>query len=229
MPMFFGLRYAERESMRVIAMIAACFLLAQAVLRGQGAPAKGAAEAVVLLKSTVKIPPNDLRRVRLPRVKAGAILTVQFQVAPGGAAGQMGDGQAGAGGAPETGEDHALEVEILRRELGSWGKIQLLPMQPALIATRGELQFRIPDEREYLVAMRLGGEAKRPVEAAFHIELRGAEGTLVPTVQTLSKEKRTAVTVFSLGFLWTALMVCGVPIIRAFRSRRTPPSPPWYA
>ncbi|MCC6263283.1 MAG: hypothetical protein IT169_06880 [Bryobacterales bacterium] len=219
-PAPFGMRYAERESMRVLAAIAVYFLLACPALHGQDAPAKGASETVVVLKSTVTIPANDLRRVRLPRVRAGAILTVQFQVEPGPAA---------AGEAPGVPRTDALEVEILRREMGNWRRSHLRPVQPSLVATQGELRFRIEDEREYLVVVRQAGDAKSPVQAAFQIELRGPAGTLVPSVRTLSKEKRTAVTVFSLGFLWTALMVCGVPIIRAFRSRRTPPLPPWYA
>lgn len=223
--------------MRVLAAIAVCFLLSLPPLLGQDAVAKtaqGETETVVVLRATVEVPPNDLRRIRLPRARMGASVLVALDAGAGDSTSLHGsepEGPAagGAGGAPDGSAANPFEVEILRREVTWWGKVRFRQMQAAVIATKGDLDFQIPDDSEYQVALRQVGDSKRPARIALQVELRGAGETLAPKVRTLSRERRIAVAVFSLGFLWTTLVICGVPLIRAFRSRRTPPSPPWYA
>ncbi len=242
-----GLRYSGRESMRVSAAIAVCLLLVVPVLRGQSALeelSKERAGTLVLVDETVDVPPDDFRRVRLPRVRAGAVLWVKFRTAPEAAQASRSsgadvpaakDGTGGQAASDRTGRENSdgesggIQVEILRRNDAKPGKVSYRQMQPALIGEQGELQFQIPDEGEYVVAVRQAGAPRDTAHVSLHVEVRGRGGVLAPKAQTLSRERRIAVAVFSLGFLWTALMVCGVPIIRAFRSRRTPPSPPWYA
>lgn len=223
--------------MRVLAAIAVCFLLALPALVGQDTiekPAQGETETVVVLRATVEVPPNDLRRIRLPRAQKGASVLVTLRAETGDSTARDGSGAngpaAGGTGGPRDGSAaNPFEVEILRREATWWGKVGFRQMQTALIATEGNLDFQIPDDSEYQVALRQVGDAKRPARIALQVELRGTGEALAPKVRTLSRERRIAVAVFSLGFLWTTLVICGVPLIRAFRSRRTPPSPPWYA
>ena len=233
-----GVRYSGRESMRVVAAIAACLLFASLALRGQSALEELSRErtgTLFLVDETVDVPPDDFRRLRLPRVRAGAVLWVKFRTVPEAAqASRSSDADvptASAGGDREAGENGigGFQVEILRRNDAKLGKVSYRQMRPALIAEQGELQIQIPDEGEYVVTVRQAGTSLNSAHASLQVEVRGAGGALAPKAQTLSRERRIAVAVFSLGFLWTTLMVCGVPIIRAFRSRRTPPSPPWYA
>ena len=80
-----GVRYSGRESMRVVAAIAACLLFASLALRGQSALEELSRErtgTLFLVDETVDVPPDDFRRLRLPRVRAGAVLWVKFRTVP---------------------------------------------------------------------------------------------------------------------------------------------------
>ncbi len=233
--------------MRVLAAIAVCLLLVAPALRGYSsldALSKARTGTLFLVNQTVDVPPDDFRRVRLPRVRAGAVLWVKFRTLP--AAGQASPNSGPAGSAALDGrgeptanadpgresgdsESNGFHVEILRRDDAKLGKVSYRQVQPALIAEQGELQFQIPDEGEYVVTVRQAGPPRDTADISLQVEVRGDGGAIVPQAQTLSREKRIAVAVFSLGFLWTTLVICGVPLIRAFLSRRRPPSPPWYA
>lgn len=233
--------------MRVLAAIAVCLLLVAPALRGYSSLeelSKARTGMLFLVNETVDVPPDDFRRVRLPRVRAGAALWVKFRTVPGPAQASRKSGRGGpadsdgrgsptgsdrTGGEDGDGESSGFQVEILRRNGEKLGKVSYRQMQPALIAEQGELQFQIPDEGEYVVSVQQAGHRRDTAYVSLQVEVRGAGGVLVPQAQTLSRERRIAVAVFSLGFLWTTLMVCGVPLIRAFRSQRRPPSPPWYA
>ncbi|MDZ7637047.1 MAG: hypothetical protein U5J83_02135 [Bryobacterales bacterium] len=191
-----------------IGMSAASSLLAQIGSPEQERPV----QATTVLNATVDIPPNDLRRVRLPRLSEGAIVLVEFRPA-----------------AAADGPRVPVEIEILRRDELGKGKVGYRSMRPSLLAMQGELNYRVPEDGDYVVALRQAGRASRPARVTLHVQLRQPAAPPPPPVKTLSREKRIAVTVFSLGFLWTTLAICGVPLIRAFRSRRRRPSPPWFA
>jgi hypothetical protein len=208
--------------MRVFAAIVFCFLLAIPRLNGQDAPATPDPqdlEKVTVLSATVEIPPNDLRRVRLPRLRAGDSVMVEFHTVPA----------TPTGASPARDADGPFEVEILRREESRRGKVSYRQLHPVLLATQGDLHYRIPDDGDYVVALRRAGNATRPAQIALRVQVGQATEAALPKVKTLSRERRIAVAVFSLGFLWTTLMICGVPLIRAFRSRRRQTLPSWYA
>lgn len=204
--------------MPALAFIVVCFWLAPftgsraAVVMESSAPE---ARTIDVIQTTAEIPQGDLRRVRLPWMRAGDSLIVQFRV----------EGQPEG---PESGEQarpDPIHVEILRRERSWFGRVDYRQLRSALAAGQGEFEWRVPEDGDYVVALRKAASAGLPSRVTLGVKMRRHAGL---TVTRISTAGRLAVLSFSLGFLLTVFSSCGVPIIRAFRARKRPPSPPWF-
>jgi hypothetical protein len=165
-------------------------------------------EIVSVLNTVVTVPSADLRRLSLPRLTAGSHLQVEFRAF-----------------SPEL----PVEMELLRRERGGEGKAVFRHYGRVPLSAGGDFRYAIPESGDYVLALRQVERTGRSARVQLQVRIRVPSQPAAPTVYTLSREKRIAVAIFSAGFLWTTLLVCGMPIIRAFRSRRRPSSPPWYA
>jgi hypothetical protein len=196
--------------MRWPALLISLLLTVAWPLAAQDAPVTqpGQPRVVSVLNTVVSIPSGDLRRVSLPRLAAGASLQVEFRMF-----------------SPEL----PVEMELLRRERGGEGKAVFRHYGRVPLTASGDFRYAIPESGDYVLALRQVERTGRSARVQLQVRIRSASQPVAPMVHTLSREKRIAVAIFSLGFLWTTLLVCGMPIIRAFRSRRRPSSPPWYA
>lgn len=185
--------------------IAAQSLTGQPAVRAQ---APRHTETLSVINTVVSIPTGDLRRVSLPRLRAGASLQVEFH---------------------SLSPALPVEMELLRREGGEEGKTVFRHYGRISLTARGDFRYPIAESGDYLLALRQTERSGRTARVQLRVHVRTRAQSKAPAVYTLSHEKRIAVTIFSVGFLWTTLLVCGVPIVRAFRSRKRPSSPPWYA
>jgi hypothetical protein len=179
-------------------------------LAAQNAAAPDARQSEIesVLNAVVSVPSADLRRLSLPRLTAGSHLQVEFRAF-----------------SPEL----PVEMELLRRERGGEGRAVFRHYGRVPLTASGDFRFAIPESGDYVLALRQVERTGRAARVQLHVRVGEARRAAAATVHTLSREKRIAVAIFSVGFLWTTLLVCGMPIIRAFRSRRRPSSPPWYA
>ncbi|MCW5963149.1 MAG: hypothetical protein KIT83_03845 [Bryobacterales bacterium] len=173
-----------------------------------------------VLERTVNLPSGDPRRITLPRVNAGT--RIEVMVTPADAA--------------ETTDLHNVQVEILRddahvtetkrRPSRSAASLQSVLLSTGPWAT--PIRYQAPWDGHYLVVLRQSNASRAAIP--LHVQARLQAGRMnSPEVYTLPPETRTAVAVFSAGLLWTTLLLCGAPIIRAFRSRRNFEEPPWFA
>lgn len=204
-----ALRYAERGRMRWPVILALLHLIAIAPLGAQPAPAAspGATEAPSVLTTLVTIPSGDLRRVSLPRMGSGASLEVSYHAL-----------------SPEA----PVELELLRRERGGEGKPVFRHHGRIPVTADGRFQYSVPEAGDFLLVLRQTERTGKTARVHLQVRIQGASTTVATEVRTLPRETRIAVAIFSVGFLWTTLLVCGVPVIRAFRSRKTPSSHLWY-
>lgn len=171
---------------------------------------------VTLFDQRVQLPSRDPRRVTLPAVHPGTVILVEALPS-----------QDEAGLPPG-----ALQIEILRRETAADS-----PAASALESVYlfhgspdGPLRYRVTRAGQYLVAVRQAGTGAADAAIRLRVRMERAPSRPPrPAPRTLPEDTRIAVGVFSAGLLWTTLLLCGVPIIRAFRSRRRSGGPPWSA
>jgi hypothetical protein len=165
----------------------------------------------------VYLPPGDPRRVTLPDLQSGTVIIVE--VLP----------QVADAGAPV----HSVGVEILRRTRQTNQTAGVSLYESAHLAKgRHEepIRFPVKVDGNYLVAVRCDEDAESGASVRLRVQVdRQNSRAAKATVYTLPDDTRVAVAVFSAGLLWTTLLLCGVPIIRAFRSRRRNATPPWFS
>lgn len=162
---------------------------------------------ITVLHSRVLIPPRELRRVSLAELPKGAELFVEYRAEVPG---------------------RQIQLEVLRRDGVGEGNRAYRNLRRLPLDSQGTLRYSVESEGDYMVALRQAEGAKSPLHVELRVELSQGAVAPRPQIQTLSHEKRLAVAVFSLGFLWTTVVLCGVPILRAFRSRRKREVHPWY-
>ena len=165
------------------------------------------ADRITVLHSRVLIPPRELRRVNLAHLPKGAELLVEY-------------------GAEVPGR--RIQLELLRRNGAGEGNDAYRNIRRLPLDSEGTLRYSVESEGDYIVALRQAEGARAPLHVQLRVELSKRSPATRPSIQTLSHEKRLAVAIFSLGFLWTTVVLCGVPILRAFRSRRKREVHPWY-
>jgi hypothetical protein len=162
---------------------------------------------ITVLHSRVLIPPRELRRVSLAELPKGAELFVEYRAEVPG---------------------RQIQLEVLRRDGVGEGNRAFRNLRRLPLDSQGTLRYSVESEGDYIVALRQAEGAKSPLHVELRVELSQGAVAPRPQIQTLSHEKRLAVAIFSLGFLWTTVVLCGVPILRAFRSRRKREVHPWY-
>lgn len=192
-------------------------LTEQPLRRAQG---NAQAKPHFALERAVDLPSGDPRRITLPLMKAGAWLEVHVEPAAGTKSSML----------------RHVQVEILRDDSalldGRRKRTQsLADLQSVALSTgpwEQPVRYRAPWDGRYVVVLRQTNPSRETIPLEVRTNLYRQQ-TAKPSVYTLPAGTRTAVAVFSGGLLWTVLLLCGTPIIRAFRSRRTTPEPPWYA
>lgn len=159
-----------------------------------------------VIQRVISLPPQDVRRVTLSNLAAGSVIHVRFD---------------------SLTPTRPAQVELLLREQNGSGTAyrSLRLVGPT---ERGQLRFPVPEAGTYLITVRQPANAKRPINLGLEITLELPSPAATPAPRTLPTGTRIAVAVFSFGFLWTTLLLCGAPIIRAFRRRRTPQPQIWY-
>ncbi len=195
-------------------------LLLPLLASAQPIPAPGDAPAAIHYAEThqVDLPSGDPRRLRLPLLRAGTVLELSVR----------------AGTETDADSLEWVQMELLRDDqlpqTGDSGRPRRGVLQPVLrIAGTGKtpVRFRVPWDGNYLVVLRQSHPKGQPVALEVDVRLRRTPET--PTEPfVLSSSTRRAVAIFSGGLLWTTLWLCGVPIIRAFRSRSRRAAPPWF-
>ncbi len=180
----------------------------------------GAGTVLFATRHQVALPAGDPRRLRLPLVKAGTLVELDVQPAVGTDATRL----------------HSVELELLRDDRTPESQhsargMRSTALQPVLRSTgpwQSPLQYRAPWDGQYLVVLRQTNGQRRTINLVVSAKLyRASNSPSEPYM--LNTATRVAVAVFSGGLLWTTLLLCGLPIIRAFRLRRRLPEPPWYA
>lgn len=173
-----------------------------------------------VLEREVSLPSGDPRRITLPRMNAGT--RIEVMVTPAGAS--------------ETNDLRDVQVEILRddapvSETKRRDGRSAVGFQSVLLSTgpwATPIRYEAPWDGHYLVVLRQSNPNGKSMGLHVITHLRTGPAKS-PEVYTLPPGTRTAVAVFSAGLLWTTLLLCGAPILRAFRSRRNFEEPPWFA
>lgn len=180
--------------------------------------------SAVWIERAVQLPSGDPRRISLPHLEADTEIQVRVEAIPG---------------QQQPLPEH-LRVEILRydpaapeRPSQSEGDgLRLIPLAKNPLPE--PFHFQVPRDGHYMVVLHQRNAQRATADLLVQVRLRRPERSVqsrreAPAPYTLPPSARIAVAVFSAGLLWTTLLLCGAPIVRAFRSRRTPEEPPWFA
>ncbi len=164
----------------------------------------------------VELPPGDPRRVTVPEVGVGSLIVVDLLPAA------------------DTPNPSDIRLEILRRtadenQRPGRSAFESVYLQQGLAPD--PVRFPVKTSGRYIVAVRQGenGVPGAAIRFRVQVERPTSASPAKPQPRTLPEDTRIAVGVFSAGLLWTTLLLCGVPIIRAFRSRRRRLEHPWSA
>ena len=180
-----------------------------------------------LFERTLDLPSGDLRRITLPRVKAGTMIVLEAETEQSGPSMDLRNLRIEILHDPSALADSALAAEAdgrgKRRSQMRSMAVYAGPWDPAL-------RFRTPQDGRYVVVLRQQNAEGTPLPLSLRVRLLPSPVTAKVTEPiTLPQNTRSAVAIFSAGLLWTTLLLFGTPVIRAFRSRRRQEGPPWFA
>lgn len=172
----------------------------------------------------MRIPAGDLRRLTLPRLRSGTLVNIEIQAAD----------------STQSVDMHSLQLEILQGSAGlpaddrPGGIPSLSRAWDSVLLYAGPwdkpIRYRAVRDGVCVIVLRQRDRQGSTLALKIRVHLQGGAAASQPEAPyELSRETRTAVAVFSAGLLWTTLLLCGAPIMRAFRDRRRRPEPPWYA
>jgi|GEM_PF-2545989 len=193
----------------------------------------------------VTLPPGDPRRVSLPWLENGTLIQIQLDVPEESGSGTKQTIQVEVlrpqrAEAPNEKAARGTPMEsVLRTEWrGPVADTPRTTTSPATSGARDETQARRRDviryravrEGRYVVVLRENSKARQDAKVRLRVTI---DRPIVPRLtiappKTLPDDTRFAVAVFSFGLLWTTLLLCGWPIIRAFRSEKRHSEQFWY-
>lgn len=192
--------------------------LLQALLATAQPAPDGQPDVLFAEKHRLELPTGDPRRLRLPLLKAGTLLELSVR--------SVADAS--------TTSLEWVEVELLRDDRlprdhrgGRSGPRTLQSVLRSGGPWDSPIEFRAPWDGNYVVVLRQSHPQAQVMKLEVEARLRRTSETRAEPV-VLSDSTRRAVAVFSGGLLWTMLWLCGVPLMRAFRSRNRRATPPWY-
>lgn len=210
---------ARRILLYAFWVVVVCVLGDPAVAQAQQDVARTAPERRVrtVFNHSVTLPPRDPRRVTLRDLEPGTVILVE--VLPASAE------------VPSAAAE--MRVEILRRTRFNSRDARVSAFESVHLqrgVTSDPIRYPVEEKGDYLVAIQWDGDSAPGTTIRLLVQVdQAVKRSPKPPVYTLPTDTRIAVAVFSAGLLWTTLLLCGVPIIRAFRSRRRNAAPPWFS